>query len=50
MTHMKIAVKRMKLEVRAKLKEMEDMMKPIAPFFSEKLRRWIKKLNIRKKS
>ena len=35
---MKISVNKMKLEVKAKLKDMEYMMKPIAPFFSEKIR------------
>ena len=35
---MNIAVNRMKLEVESKLKNMEDMMKLIAPFFSEKIK------------
>ena len=30
---MKIAVNKMKLEMESKLKDMEDLMKPIAPFF-----------------
>ena len=35
---MNIAVNRMKLEVESKLKKMEDMMKLIAPFCSEKIK------------
>ena len=43
---MNISVNNMKLEVKAKLKDMENIIKTIAPFWYEKLIHQVKNLKI----